>query len=355
MILPWRPPPPVHDCMSAKELSDAELRASLAAMHKHGSQAKAAAALGITRSTMQHRIQVIEARGITETPRVEFPAFVVEGDDEEPIDDLLNRFRKAHERTQKAITARQWFPIKVNEDKPYGILIFGDPHLGPNCRWDLLERHIAVAQQPGVYAGNIGDTTDSWPWSGRMAKLWAENDISHKTERRLAKWFMFEAGIKWLVFLLGNHDQWNNAEFYKEIGANYVPVIDWRAQFRLVHKNETEVRIDASHGRKGSSIYNPTHGTLRDAKFGEQADVYLTGHTHNFGLFEVEFPEKKVKTWLAQVSGYKIGGLYETTNGFAQSNHGAAAMIVIEPDTARVHVFSDPEYGADFLKWMRNK
>lgn len=43
MILPWRPPPPVHDCMSAKELSDAELRASLAAMHKHGSQAKAAA------------------------------------------------------------------------------------------------------------------------------------------------------------------------------------------------------------------------------------------------------------------------------------------------------------------------
>jgi hypothetical protein len=333
---------------------DEELRAMQRAVLEHGSRAAAARALGIPVTTLKGRLGAAERAGIKaeKDEAIELPGFL-HGDEEEPIDEILYRLRKANERKQKAINARTWFPIKVKEDKPYGFLIFGDPHLGVNCRWDLLERHIAIARQPGVYAGNIGDATDSWPWSGRMAKLWAENDISHKTERRLAKWFMFEAGISWLIFLLGNHDQWNNAEFYKELGANYVPVIDWRAQFRLIHKSGKEVRIDASHGRKGSSIYNPTHGTLRDAKFGELADIFLTGHTHNFGLFDIEFPEKKAHAWLAQVSGYKLGGLYETTNGFAQSNRGAAVLAVIDPQTGKTQLFADVEEGAEFLAWRR--
>ena len=292
-------------------------------------------------------------RFLTDGKPVEFPAFV-EGDEDEPIDEILARFRKAHERKEKAIAARNWFPIKVKEEKPYGVLWFGDPHLGPNCDWKTLERDIAIARQDGVYGGNIGDTTDNWPWTGRMARLWAESDISSKTERRLATWFMFEAGVKWLLWLAGNHDEWNGGtEFYKMLGASHVPVMDWRAQFTLVHKNGSETKVDAAHGRKGTSIYNPTHGTLRDAKFGEDADLFITGHTHNYGLFDIEFAERKRRTWLAQISGYKIGGLYEAKGGYGQSRHGSSMLAVVDPATGKVQCFGDAEEGADYLRFKR--
>lgn len=334
-------------------MSEDAMREALAALRQHGSQTKAAAALGLARSSFQGRLSRAASLGIKEE-KIEFPAFVMEGDEDEPIDDLLARFRKDHERKQKAIQERNWFPIKVKEDKPYGILWFGDPHLGPHCNWTLLERHVAIARQDGVYGGNIGDTTDNWPWTGRMARLWAENDISHKTEKRLATWFMMEAGIKWLLWLGGNHDEWNGGtEFYKMLGANHIPVIDWRAQFTLSHKNGSQARVDAAHGRKGTSIYNPTHGTLRDAKFGEEASLFVTGHIHSYGLFHIEFPEKKTTTWLAQISGYKMGDRYALVNGFAQSNSGAAVLSIVDPVTGKVQCFEDVEEGAEYLAWKR--
>lgn len=344
--------------MGTPPTSEAELRDALAILAQHnGNFTHAAAAVGMSRSAFTDRIRKAEAQQhkFAKDEAIELPDFI-HGDDEEPIDELLARLQKAHHRKKKEIEARTWFPIKIGENKPYALMFFGDVHLGVNCDWDLLHEHIAIARQDGVYCGSIGDHTDNFPWTGKMARLWADVDISSKTERRLANWFLFETGIKFLVFLLGNHDQWNGyAEFYKMLGAHYVPVIDWRAQFALVHNNGTKVRVDAAHGRKGSSIYNPTHGTLRDAKFGENADLYVSGHIHSFGLFEIEFSEKKQRTWLAQVSGYKIGGLYETTNGFAQSNYGASVFAIIYPDTGRVQCFSDPKEGAGYLKFLRNK
>jgi hypothetical protein len=342
--------------MPAQPLSDAERRATVEALEQtknaDGSTNLSAAAryLGVARSTIQHRAALVK------DALVEFPAFVTHGDDEEDINEILNRFKKAHKREKEAAAARQWYTVRVNETKPYGILWFGDPHLGPHCNWEALERDIAIANQEGVYAGNVGDTTDNWPWTGRLARLWAENDISKKTERRLATWFMKEAGIKWLVWVGGNHDEWNGGlEFYRWIGATEIPVVDWRARFQIQHRNGTTVRIDAAHGRKGTSIYNPTHGTLRDAKFGEDADLFVTGHIHSFGLFDIEFPEKRKRTWLAQISGYKINDRYALVNGFAESQHGQSVFTVINPQTGKVQCFGDSSEGADYLLYLRTR
>lgn len=334
------------------------LRAAQEYKHPDGTVnvSKAAKELGIRRSTLDSRLTAIKAERYGKLELVEFPEFVTEGDEEEPIDQILGRFQKAHERAKKATTDRHWFTIKVKETRPYGIIWFGDPHLGVHCNWDALHRDIAIANQDGVYAGNIGDTTDSWPWTGRLARLWAEADISHKTEKRLATWFMREAGIKWLLWIGGNHDEWNGGtEFYKMLGAYEIPVIDWRARFRLEHRNGSSVKIDAAHGRKGNSIYNPVHGTLRDAKFGEDADLYVTGHIHSYGLFDIEFPERRTRTWLAQIAGYKVNDRYALVNGFAESRHGASMLSVISPDSGRIQCFGDASEGAEYLKWLRSR
>lgn len=332
-------------------LSPEAMQEAVDALHKEGTKSKAARALDLKFNTYLHRLELAEKAGMS--PTIEFPSFVTEGDEEEPIDELLDRIRKASDRKAKAAEARRWFPIKVNEEKPYGLLWFGDPHLG-NGNQRLLDAHINVAQQEGIYGANIGDTTDNFPWTGRMAKLWSDTELSSKSERRLATWFMFEAGIKWLVWLLGNHDAWNGgSEFYKMLGAYHVPIIDWRAQFTLVHPSGVKVPIDAAHGRKGSSIYNPTHGTLRDAKFGEDAACFITGHTHNFGMFRIEFPERRTAAWLVQIAGYKSVDSYAWTNGFHPAGRGASVLQIIDPQTGKVLFWEDPEEGAEYLAWLR--
>lgn len=343
--------------MPALPLTDEECLRAVELMQDHKTKNDAAKAAGHDWHWIKRRIAEAERRNLIPdvNSKIEMPTFVEEGDEEEPIEEILSRQRKAFERKQKAAEARNWFPIKVNEEKSYGINWFGDPHLDDGgCNWPLLEKHIAICRQDGVYAGNIGDTTNNWPWTGRLAKLWSESEVSNKTAKRMAEWFMFSAGIKWLVWILGNHDAWNGGdEFYKRLGATYVPVLDWRAQFRLVHQNGSETRIDAAHGRKGNSIYNPSHGTLRDAKFGQEADLFVTGHIHSFKLDHYEIPERSKTTWLAQTRGYKWFDHYATVNGFAEYQTGASIFSVVDPSTGRVQCFADPEEGADYLKWKR--
>ena len=312
-------------------------------------------ALNISDHTIYSLSRQVKAEQAAEAKPVTFPVFI-DGDEEEPIEDVLTRQRKGFERKAKAAGARKWFTIKIHETKPYGLLWFGDPHLdNGGCNWPLLESHLEVAKLPGVYGANIGDTTDNWSWAGRLCRLWAESEVSDKTAKRLAEWFMFDAGVRWLVWLLGNHDEWNGgAEFYKRLGATHVPVVDWRAQFILQHENGSETRIDASHGRKGSSIYNPAHSTLRAAKFGESADIFVTGHTHNFSLSHFEDADRQEVSWLAQVRGYKFHDHYATVNSFPEYQHGAAILAIIDPATGGVmQCFTDPVRGADYLTFLR--
>lgn len=187
----------------AVRFSDEERQRYLDAFEASGrNYAEAARKLGVARSTMQYHIN--QAGLDQKHEMVAMPSFVVDGDEEESIDSLLSRRRQAFDRKIKAAQARRWFPIQVRETKPYALLIFGDPHLdNEGANWPLLDKHIAIANMDGVYSANIGDSTDNWPWTGRLAKLWSENDMSNKSAKKLASWFMFDAGIKWLVWLPG--------------------------------------------------------------------------------------------------------------------------------------------------------
>lgn len=314
--------------------------------------------LGINESSVRRSLTPLLRQRDAESKPIEFPEFVEDGDEEEPIEDLIARLSKGFERKHKAANARRWFPVKVRETKPYGIILFGDPHLGDNgCNMPLMLRHLEIAKRPGVYGINIGDTTNNWV--GRLMRLYAEQETSSKTEKRLAEWFMFDAGVRWLCWILGNHDDWSGgADFQKRLGGNHIPVIDWRAQFKLVHDSGVERKIDASHGRKGKSIWNDLHGTLRDAKLGEFADLYVTGHTHNFALQDLEIAERRESAWLVQVRGYKFHDHYALTGGFPENQRGSAVFAIIDPnDPSRrgVQCFEDVEVGAEFLEWKRAK
>lgn len=314
-------------------------------------------AMGKSDNYVRRRVRAATDRALIANAKpVEYPAFVDDGDEEEPIDEILARLQKGFERKHKQASARRWFTVKVKEEKPYGLLMFGDPHLGDNgCNMPLLMRHLEIARKPGIYGLNIGDTTNNWV--GRLMRLYAEQETSAKTEKRLAEWFMFDAGVKWLCWILGNHDDWNGgADFQKRLGGQHIPIIDWKAQFKIGHESGTEALVDASHGRKGSSIWNNLHATLRAAKLGEHADLYVTGHTHNFGLEDLEIAEKGVSSWLVQLRGYKWHDHYALTGNYAEHQRGAAVMAIIDPREdarRRVMCLEDVEMATDWLEWLR--
>lgn len=325
------------------------------ALREHGSLRAAARALDVPYTTLHDKIRREKERADSISTDLK--------DEETAYGDLSIRERLEFDRRRFLARMRKkadekWFEVKVKQSKPYGILWFGDPHIDDNyCNIDLLLRHIDYAKADGVYGANIGDTTNNW--SGRLMRLWANQDTSQKTARERAEWLMFESGVDWLVWLLGNHDVWgDDGDFYKRLGATRVPVVDWRAQFILTHKSGNDVRVDAAHGRKGRSDWNELHGLVRAAKREEEADLYLSGHTHNFGLEQLEIAERGFVTWLAQVRGYKWADTHAWQNGFFSGSHGAAVLSIIDPTaedrSRRVTCFSDVDRGMDYLGFIRN-
>lgn len=321
--------------------------------------AKAAGALGIARGTLHHHIKRFEDGTAQKDALVTMPAFVIDGDDEEPIEDILAAKERLFTRKVKAASARDWFRIKIDETKPYGILAFGDEHLDDDgANIPLLRRHLKIAAEPGVYSLSIGDVSNNW--IGRLERLYANQEASRKTGKRLVEWFMWDSGAKWICFIAGNHDAWGDGvDFLVRLAQRQIPVLDWKAQFAIEHPNGTLCKIDASHGRKGNSMWNTLHATLKAAKLGEMADAYLTGHTHNYGCEDLEIAERRQSAWLVQLRGYKFFDSYALYNNFAEHQRGSAVLLIVDPsaDAPRriIQCFEDVERGYQFLKMLRGE
>jgi len=160
-----------------------------------------------------------------------FPRF---SDDDIPVEEIIGHLKKRVIKKMARDQEERWYTINLPDDKPFGGLIFGDQHMGTHCNWPLLEEHCEIAKKTdGLYGINVGDLTDSWPLTGRLARLWADNDISLSTEWKLIDWFTAKAGITWLAYVLGNHDTFNtNAlKVFEGICKDIVPVSEGEAKF----------------------------------------------------------------------------------------------------------------------------
>jgi hypothetical protein len=327
------------------------------AYEEFGSKAAAARALGIPVSTFKDQLNR-QPRPSRSATILEFPQLP---DKREPTNALLQRRREAYRRKRDYKEAATWQQIKVKDNKPFGLALIGDPHLDDDgCNWDKLEADIDVLKKTdGLYAVNIGDTTNNWV--GRLARLFANQETSQTSARQLAEWFLLEAGIKWAAVLLGNHDSWNEGgEILSRMCATArveIPVHDWVAKLEFVFPNGNKCRASLAHDFKGRSIYSTTHGPLREAIWMQDgAHILCAGHIHYGGLQQVELPSGHCP-WLVRVRGYKEHDSFALYNGFHEGNAFASAMAIIDPnapENERVTMFGSLKQGAAVLKAMRS-
>lgn len=344
-------------------LSDDELRSRLKVLQEHGGNVAAAArAIGISPSSLNRCVERAENEGITvqeTSPTIELPNFL---DDGEPIEEVIERMARNFERSKKATAAKQWFEVKFKDNLPVGVLWVGDPHVDDNgCNWPVLRRDAEICKNTtGLYAVNTGDSANYW--GGRLIRKYADQDTSVQTARRLVEWLLLDSGFRWLLWLIGNHEHMGDAapllhEMNKRFGTQRVPMLDWEARFRLVFPSGAEFRVNAAHNFPGQSMWNPLHGPLKAAKFGDRLDLVVCGDKHNWAIAQWENSEQETCPLLVRCRGYKHLDDYARRLGKYEQDEGQSILVIFDPNAktmaGRMRAFADVEAGADYLTWLR--
>ena len=351
--------------MPAPRLSDKVLRETVEAVDAaDGNISQASRNLGVGRSTFEGRyktaLQRFDIKAPThqedDSPKAILPEF---GDDDIPIEDVLNTMQRRFEVRAQGQQARKWFTIEVDTSDPIAINFVGDPHIdSPGCNIPLLRRDVELMSQPGHFCLNLGDTTDG-DWPGRLMKLHAESDQSITTARRLADWFLNDTGLRWLAVIIGNHDAWGDgAEILRRMNVQKIPMLDWTARFKVKFANERELKILASHSFPGHSWINPLHSNQR-REMVEEAHIYASGHKHDWGIHQSENGFRGNVYTLLRARGYKFIDQYAENLGYPSQQFAATVCAVVEPRATSpaqfVKCFADLAEGAEFLAWKRGR
>ncbi len=322
-----------------------------------GVQTEAAKLLGLTRSGFRWQCQ---KHGINPTQTSDIIEIAEVPDDDVPIEELIEQRKRKFERKYEYETARKLIPVKVKIPGTIGILHFGDPHVDDDGT-DIvaLERHMALTRDiEGLFAGNIGDTTNNW--IGRLARLYGEQSTSTDQAWKLAEWFI--TGVEWLYIIAGNHDLWSGTGdpikwIAKYSGQPYTPS---EVRMELRFTKGLPVRINARHDFSGNSIWNPAHGPSKALQMGARDHIAICGHKNKSGYAVLKDSNTGIVMHGIQVGSYKIFDRFAMERGFRDQSLGPSCVTTIDPDLPdtspdKIKVWWDAEEGADYLKWKRNR
>ena len=183
--------------MNCSQLPKDEVEKTKAAVEQYGNITQAANALGITRRALQHRLKRMKANGPPKFTAPELPSSLP------TIEELLEARTAQGDRSLAADDARTLIQVDVHIDGPYGLWIWGDPHVDADgCNMRLLRQHVELAKHPAILSGHIGDIANFWV--GRLARLYAHQSTSVHEAIMLAEWLLTQHDN--LFCVLGNHD-----------------------------------------------------------------------------------------------------------------------------------------------------
>ena len=341
--------------MPEKRVTDEEL---LAALERHnGNRTAAAAAIGYNVRTFLSRLSNIKNKRDVDTPEYSFTPLPL---DDVPIEDLIEHRKRQFANKRNHEEASKLIPIRIKLAGPIGLLFFGDPHVDDDgTDIEALERHTQlVADTEGLFAVNVGDTTNNWV--GRLARLYGDQSTSAAQAWRLAEWFV--GRCDWLWIIGGNHDLWSGAGdpmrwIAKQQDALYKSS---EARIALRFPNGREVRVNSRHDHAGSSIWNPAHGPMKAAIMGTRDHLYVAGHKHESAYSVLKDPINNIAMHALKVSSYKVYDRFAKERGFRDNTLSPCALAVINPNLPPEHpdlikIWWDPEEGADYLRRLRSR
>ena len=333
-------------------------RKILNAVGLHGSNNKAAKALGMNRRAVDHAVNKLK-KIAAENPASPMPDIVIAQPppSDETVDEILHRKRNLYKRQKEHHEFNKLINVTVKDDKPIAICLIGDPHIDDDgCDIITLENDLKIIREtPGMYAGHIGDLTNNWV--GRLARLYANQTTTAGQAIKLMEWMLNQAPN--LFVIGGNHDCWNQGmDLISFVMRSHQAVVNPHgARIALNFPNGKQARIHARHHFKGHSSFNPTHGARRAQLWeGNKDHVYVQGHLHSDAASMIPQSDGTC-SWSFMVSGYKVIDDYAIAGGFTEQRANPSVTIIVNPNATNQAEFIKPYWSAqaaaDYLKFLR--
>tara|TARA_R100001443_G_scaffold31948_1_gene46131 strand:+ start:2254 stop:3351 length:1098 start_codon:yes stop_codon:yes gene_type:complete len=280
------------------------------------------------------------------------------------LPDLLEHMVRRYKKRDKAKKASNWVKVKVNFESPFMLVLVGDPHVDDNYfnapKW---MRDIAIVQnnKPYIRSVLLGDNANFW--IGRLKSIYQDQEVTVSHSYRLIQHMFSKEGFDPLIAVNGNHDLWvdrggDPLKFMEE--SKGVVQGDWTIKFKLCFPNGKEMKIIASHDFPGHSQWNPLHSNLKASMMGVPADLYCSGHKHNWAIMNMPIMAQDRTVWLIRARGYKQYDDYANRLGYEPdySGVGESVGVVIDPNADKhnwIKCFADIEHGAEYLDFLRNR
>jgi len=285
---------------------------------------------------------------------IEFPRT-----DQLTAEEIIEQRERQYAVVKEAQDDRHLIHIKRDDLKPIGIVHLGDPHLDDDgTDWPQLKADIrTIRNTPGLYAANIGDTTNNW--AGRLARLYGQQSTSAAQGWILTEWLMQQLAGKWIYILAGNHGAWSGEGdpaiwIARQVGALYER---FSSRVAIDFPNGKSVVVNARHDFPGNSQWNPAHGPSKNAMFGLRDDIHISGHKHTTGYNVVKDPAEGKICHCLQVGTYKRIDRYADEKGFRDQMISSSVTTVINPKATDprdlIQVFWSAQTASEFLRWLR--
>lgn len=272
-------------------------------------------------------------------------------------DEVFRRACAAWQGTQRLIDRKASQLVRFDDTPAICLVFAGDQHLG-NAGTDYpraFREAELVRDTPGMVAWLMGDLLDNFV-IGKLRQARDASTISIPDEWALVRRYLRIIGPKLVGVTSGNHDQWSTmlagVDYFREVLAGVAPGAlydsdDSRVAVRVGGENGHTFRLRMRHKWRGTSIYSPTHGQERAARWDDDADIFVGAHTHAAGVSR-EFTVGGASKLAVQVGAYKRYDAYARREGFAMPNTSTAVAVVLTWDGAMTG-FANLELAADFI------
>lgn len=220
------------------------------------------------------------------------------------------------------------------ERGPVALTWIADLHLGgPGVNYPrVFEEAELIANTPGMYVGVLGDLVDQFIIS-KLSHKYLRRHLSIPDEWVLLKKYLETLGNKLQVVVRGNHEGWMQAltglDYFREAVEDVSPDVLYDrhdCSFKL-EVGDDAWRVRARHKWKGSSIYNPTHGIERAAKWDQDFDIGVGAHTHQ-GSFARGFDRGGEAAMALMCGSYKVEDEYASKQGFSHARQSTAVTVI---------------------------
>lgn len=279
--------------------------------------------------------------------------------DEGPDEDAIYRAALARWAAVSVLEARRQTQEIRFARGPVCVTFAADQHLGGDgcdIEWAFAEAEL-IAETPGMYIGLVGDETDNFVWPSLLpVRLIAQTSIPD--EWALLRRYLRVLAPKLVLSVAGNHQNWTRrlvgVDYFREVLASIRPACIYDTDDARVRLSVGGVSwmLRIRHKWAGSSIYNPTHGIERAAKWDADFTIGIGAHTHTAGV--VRTFNVGGRNGLAAMCGpYKRCDEYAKRGGFPKPNQTAAIALLFDGDTGSVTGFDNLQMAARVMRALQ--